>query len=329
MPERTNGEGSPPGENRGPRPSLTAPGDHRDPAQPSPPRRQPRPSRVSTGCVAAAGVWLALLSAGCGPTSPPQTPRASGPEVTLGGTTPTQPGTPGQEAGSPDRMTGTPELGPDGATSPSAVPETPGVTTSPTDVRQSGPNGPGDTPSTGVGRATSATVPPNPSAKPSAPEPTPNGEKPAGAVRTFRAEGPNGALRVTYDDFDLLKLLQMEPVTVDCVEKMPEWLRALDGKSVRLRGYMKPGFLSEGITRFLLVRDTGLCCYGPAGKIYDLVQVTLAEGQTTNYIELTPFDVVGTFRVRLDLFDEEAEDGTVNQLIIGLYHIENGRILRK
>lgn len=145
---------------------------------------------------------------------------------------------------------------------------------------------------------------------------------PAARDRVFAEEGPEGALRISYDDLDLLKILKMDPVTPDCVEKMPDWLLALKGKTVRIRGFMKPGLLLSGIPQFMLVRDTGLCCFGPKGKIYDMVAVTLKPGTTTEYIELRPFDVVGTFRIELLQLEE---DGT----IFGLYYIDDAVILQK
>lgn len=148
-------------------------------------------------------------------------------------------------------------------------------------------------------------------------------ETPAPLVkdRTFALEGPDGALRVGFDDLDLLKLLKMEPVTADCVEKMPGWLRGLNGKKVRIRGFMKPGLLLENIPQFMFVRDTGLCCFGPKGKIYDMIAVTLKPGVTTEYIELRAFDVVGTFRIEVLQLD----DG----MIFGLYYLEDAVIVQK
>ena len=140
--------------------------------------------------------------------------------------------------------------------------------------------------------------------------------------RTFRAEGPEQALRITYDDLDLLKWLQMDPVTPDCPEKMPGWMRGLNGKKIRLRGFMKPHEISTGFRRFIFVKDTGLCCFGPAGKIYDLIQVTLLKGTTTDYIELTPFDVIGTFRIELAALDDTQE-------VYELFHIDDAKIVRK
>lgn len=140
--------------------------------------------------------------------------------------------------------------------------------------------------------------------------------------RKFAVEGPAGALRVGFDDLDLLKILRMDPVTPDCKDKMPAWLQGLSGKPVRIRGYMKPGLLVTGIPQFLLVRDTGLCCFGPKGKIYDMIAVTLKPGTTTDYIELRPFDVVGTFRIEVVTLED---DGT----IFGLYYIDDAQIVRK
>ena len=138
--------------------------------------------------------------------------------------------------------------------------------------------------------------------------------------RTFEAEGPDGALRVTFDDLDLFKLLKMDPVTSDCVEKMPEWLRGLNGKKVRLRGFMKPSTQSSGIPEFLFVRSTDLCCFGPKGKVYHLIATKLKQGTTTSYIELKPFDVVGIFRIE----KIELDDG----LIFLLYHIDDATIIQ-
>jgi hypothetical protein len=140
----------------------------------------------------------------------------------------------------------------------------------------------------------------------------------AAGGRVFAIEGPNGARRISFDDLDLFKLLAMDPVTEDCVERMPAWLRDLSGKRVRIRGYMKPGLLTEGIPQFVFVRDTGLCCFGPKGKVHDMINVMLRPGLTTRYIELTPFDVEGTFQIELLTLDD---------MIAGLYHMEDAVIL--
>jgi hypothetical protein len=137
--------------------------------------------------------------------------------------------------------------------------------------------------------------------------------------RKFQTEPKTGALRVSFDDLDLLKVLNMDPVVANADELMPDWLKSLDGKHIRLRGFMIPTFEAEGLERFVLARDSQLCCFGSNPRIYDLVQVDLKSGKTTNYIPPTrAFDVVGTFHIRM-----LADDGKP----YGLYFIEDATLI--
>ena len=140
--------------------------------------------------------------------------------------------------------------------------------------------------------------------------------------RKFKTEGPGDHLRVSYDDLDLLKVLNMEPVTLDAVEKMPAWLRQLDGKPIRIRGFMYPPNQETGISRFILARDNQICCFGRNPKIYDLIEINMQSGTTTDFIMSRPFDVTGTFKIEMG---EMLSDG----LITGLYFIENAAVIQK
>lgn len=136
--------------------------------------------------------------------------------------------------------------------------------------------------------------------------------------REFQVEGPDGALRITYDDIDLLKVLNMDPVTPDAPELMPDWLASLDQQRVRVRGFMYPTFQETGLTGFVLARDNQICCFGRDPKIYDLIRIRLRDGVTTNYIQGRPFDVVGTFRIQ-----PEVDDGDLYRL----YAIEDAEVI--
>ena len=129
-----------------------------------------------------------------------------------------------------------------------------------------------------------------------------------------------GAIRLTFDDIDLLKVLNIERPPTDIMEHLPYWIEELDGKKVTLRGWMYPTFNAEGIGKFLFVRDNGTCCFGPNAKIYDKVGVTLQEGKSTSFIQGRPFDVTGTFVLDAWVFDDELEL---------LYHIEDAVISKK
>jgi len=139
---------------------------------------------------------------------------------------------------------------------------------------------------------------------------TASGEKPQREIKLliptkkFRVEGPDEAVRVSFDDVDLLKVLNMDPVIPKAPELMPDWLKELDGKRVRIRGFMIPPFSETDVRAFTLARDTQLCCFGRNPLPYDLIDVFLKEGAATEYIELRPFDVVGVFHI-----GEEIEPG--------------------
>ncbi len=114
--------------------------------------------------------------------------------------------------------------------------------------------------------------------------------------RSFQVVGPDKALRVSYDDFDLLKVLNMDPVPPTAPARMPGWLKQLDGKRIRVRGFMYPTF-QDPVEVFVLARDNQICCFGRNPKIYDLVKVALRKGVTSPYIQNRPFDVVGRFHI--------------------------------
>lgn len=138
--------------------------------------------------------------------------------------------------------------------------------------------------------------------------------------RKFKPEGGEGALRVSYDDLDLLKVLNMDPVTPDAATLMPAWLKNLDGQRIRIRGFMYPPFQQTGLPAFGLARDNQICCFGRNPKIYDVFEVVLRKGITTNYIPNRPFDVVGVFHIR-----PESTDGKMYQL----YEMDDATVITK
>lgn len=165
------------------------------------------------------------------------------------------------------------------------------------------------TPADATTIAASSNDPATPTADPATPD-QPSQEKPKLEIKllvpskTFKAEGPDKALRVSFDDVDLLKVLNMDPVVPNARELMPGWLRELDGKRIRIRGFMIPPFSATGVRAFTLARDTNECCFGPNPTPYLLMDVFLRKGAETDYIDLRPFDVVGVFHI-----GEEIEPG--------------------
>ena len=74
-------------------------------------------------------------------------------------------------------------------------------------------------------------------------------------------------------------------------------IEALDGRTVRLRGYILPSFQQSGLKQFVLVRDNMQCCFGPGAALYDCVVVDMKPGKSTDYT-VRPVAVEGTFAMR-------------------------------
>lgn len=139
--------------------------------------------------------------------------------------------------------------------------------------------------------------------------------------KTFSKDRKTGALRLTYDDLNLFKVLNMDPVTDDAVSWMPDWMTSLEGQTVRVRGYMLPTFMAEGLEGFVLLRDNQECCYGPGAKIYDHILIRMKEGTTAKYVSLKEsLDVVGRFKIDLDAAGES---------VFQLYIIEDATVITR
>ncbi|MDA1016986.1 MAG: hypothetical protein O3A00_21325 [Planctomycetota bacterium] len=121
--------------------------------------------------------------------------------------------------------------------------------------------------------------------------------------RSFRSV--DDALRISFDDIDLMKVVNMDPVPKDAAKYFPDWLSGLDNKRIRIRGFMIPGFQTDGLKGFHIARDTQLCCFGRDFKPYDVFPVYMKEGVTTRYIHLRPFDVTGVFHIKAMIDEDE------------------------
>ncbi len=148
--------------------------------------------------------------------------------------------------------------------------------------------------------------------------------------KEFSKESKHDAWRVTFDDIDLLKILNMEPVPLNAEDYLPKWLTALQGQKIILRGWMFPPDQSDGIRRFMFVRDNQICCFGRKAKVYDKLWVKLQKGETSKYIQGRPFDLVGTFKIETWIEDERDEKtGEFVETLGLLYHIEDATIISK
>jgi hypothetical protein len=117
--------------------------------------------------------------------------------------------------------------------------------------------------------------------------------KPPSALDKELPSDPNAIIDLTFDDlkFDIEK-------GADFKESMlSDKLTQLEGRIIRLRGYMRPGFKQSGIKSFVLVRDNQECCFGPGAALYDCVMVKMAEDEAVDF-SVRPISVVGKMQLK-------------------------------
>jgi hypothetical protein len=105
---------------------------------------------------------------------------------------------------------------------------------------------------------------------------------------TYATEVPAGFNRISYAD--------LQPYQGDPPDRPPNEAQSLDGKEVFIKGYVYPGERQDGITRFLLVRDQGECCFGGNPKVTDRILVSLNNPKGFRFSNKL-FKVAGVFHV--------------------------------
>jgi hypothetical protein len=131
-------------------------------------------------------------------------------------------------------------------------------------------------------------------------------EQPAPAPEPAQAERTRD---ISFDDvkFDIEKGEEFKR------SSLTDKIEALDGKPIRIRGYILPSFQQSGLTQFVLVRDNLSCCFGPGAAIYDCVIVEMKPGKSTDY-SLYPVAVEGTFAIR-EMLDPDGKT-------VAIYHLD-------
>jgi hypothetical protein len=81
-------------------------------------------------------------------------------------------------------------------------------------------------------------------------------------------------------------------------DQIPQPIKNLNGKKVALTGFMVPTDLKNGkTTRFLLVKDQSLCCFGRMPRMNELVSVRMNDGKAARVILDQPVTVFGKIDV--------------------------------
>ena len=124
----------------------------------------------------------------------------------------------------------------------------------------------------------------------------------------------DGVKSVTFDDVKL-DLKKGDPYDASLLTPP---IKKLDGKSIRIRGYILPGFQQSGIKNFVLVRDNMECCFGPGALLQDFILVEMTPPGSTNFT-VRPVSLEVIFSIR------EVKD-PVNGRYLAIYHLDGKEV---
>ena len=83
------------------------------------------------------------------------------------------------------------------------------------------------------------------------------------------------------------------------LQKVPDYVRKLDGKVIGIAGYMVPtDMMKTDVSQFLLVNMNDNCCFGGVPKVTEFIFAELKD-TTAKYTNF-PIAVVGTFSISTD-----------------------------
>lgn len=132
----------------------------------------------------------------------------------------------------------------------------------------------------------------------------------------YATEVPEGYERLSFS-----WLAKQAPYYEDGKMKLADTTLDLDGKQVFVKGYIYPERQSTGLTRFLLLKDTGQCCFGGQPKLSDMIAVEMQDGKTVDHDPINnqyrQYSVAGTFRASPVLVDGQ---------VIQLYRIDASHV---
>jgi len=102
-------------------------------------------------------------------------------------------------------------------------------------------------------------------------------------------------------------------------KQIPKDVKKLDGKVVRIRGFMMPVKESAGkATEFLITRSQPSCCFGGATGLPEFITVKASDKGVVEDMD-DAVTVEGTFRVGLV---------TDSGFITGLYQMDGGKLIK-
>ncbi len=127
-------------------------------------------------------------------------------------------------------------------------------------------------------------------------------------MNTTRSETP---IRITFND------LREYRFSRKANNPIPEKLKALQGKTVNIAGYMIPMSEALDVTEFMLVQMPFFgCCYSVPPEPNETVMVKMQKGKSTPYV-YSPIRVTGVFKI---------QETKIDGFVVSVYEIEASQV---
>lgn len=112
-------------------------------------------------------------------------------------------------------------------------------------------------------------------------------------VYAFNTEVPEGYRRISFSQDISKKGFKI----VGGKAGVHEDVKKLTDRKIFLKGFMYPQRQTKGIKEFLLLKDSGECCFGGQPAQSDMVLVRMNDEKGVDYIGGSRIAVAGTFRI--------------------------------
>lgn len=117
----------------------------------------------------------------------------------------------------------------------------------------------------------------------------------------YQTEMPPDHIRVNFPE----EISKLEFTMVGGQKTIPEPVTKLLGKKIFIKGWMMPSNRTQGLTKFILIKDSGDCCFGGFPKAFDHIEVTLIDGKKTDSFATSKIYVTGVLNANANVPDDE------------------------
>ena len=134
--------------------------------------------------------------------------------------------------------------------------------------------------------------------------PSPSGNGSSEADFPLRQAEPTHVVFLTNDGEDKTLDLTFDNLKFDIEKDQPydesmltDEIREMEGKRIKIHGFIRPSFKQKGIKSFVFVRDNKECCFGPGAALYDCLIVKMKKGKSATFT-VRPIAVEGEFSIK-------------------------------